>query len=214
MSNYDLKRELRHALRQKRRDWSGVDRAIAEEKICAAICETSHIQHAEWIGVYLAFDGEVDLSRLWGGGRPIFNHDLESSRSSLIQTTSMIEQESILYSKLVFPRHQSKSPLSFVRPHRWVGQGALPLPEGPEVPLEDIDVLLIPGVAFSPTQGARLGLGGGHYDRTLALGVNKSWSVKAFGVGFCFQQHPQLPLDTWDAKLDGVFTELGLLEPY
>jgi hypothetical protein len=108
MSNYDLKRELRHALRQKRRDWSGVDRAIAEEKICAAICETSHIQHAEWIGVYLAFDGEVDLSRLWGGGRPIFNHDLESSRSSLIQTTSMIEQESILYSKLVFPRHQSK----------------------------------------------------------------------------------------------------------
>ena len=75
-------------------------------------------------------------------------------------------------------------------------------------------MLLIPGVAFSPTQGGRLGLGGGHYDRTLALRVNKSWSVKAFGVGFCFQQQSQLPLDPWDAKLDGIFTELGLLEPH
>ena len=135
MSNHDLKREPRLALRLKRRHWAGVDRALAEEKICAAILEDAHIQHARWIGIYLAFDGEVDLSRLWGGGRPIFNHDLESSRSSLIQkTTFMTGQESTLYSKLVFPRHQSKSPLSFVRPQRWVGRGALPLPEGPEIP--------------------------------------------------------------------------------
>ena len=203
MSISDLKRELRQALRHQRRTWGGAERTLAEDRICSLILQHSAVKHARWIGSYLAFDGEVNLTSLWGEQRPV------------LQAVDPQETtELTLRSKLVFPRHQSKQPLSFVRPHRWIGRGALPLPEGPEVPLEEIDVLLIPGVAFSPTQGGRLGLGGGHYDRTLKLRLNKSWSVKAFGVGFSFQLRPQLPLEPWDAQLDGIFTELGLLEPH
>jgi len=180
----------------------------AEEKICAAICQSPHIQRARWIGAYLAFDGEVNLSLLWGGGRLMIDDPEGPFPENTIETSHPLR------SKLVFPRHQPGRPLSFVRPIRWVGEGALPLPEGPIVPLTEIEVLLIPGVAFCSSQGGRLGLGGGHYDRTLALRVNKTWSVKAFGVGFSFQQRSQLPLEPWDAQLDGLFTENGLLRSH
>lgn len=217
MNTSERKRALRSALRQERRQWTGFERASAEDMICDAIRHRPEIMHARWIGAYLAFDGEVDLSGLWGGGHPIIDApDDEYERSLLPNALNQVTSHPAqlpLRSKLIFPRHRRDEPLSFVRPLRWVGDKALLLPEGPTISLTDINVLLIPGVAFSSAHGSRLGLGGGHYDRTLALRVNLSWSVKAFGVGFCFQQRPQLPLEPWDAPLDGVFTERGLLEP-
>jgi len=67
------------------------------------------------------------------------------------------------------------------------------------------DVILAPGVAFD-LQGARLGFGGGYYDRLLALPM----AANAFVVGlaYAFQLLPRLPADPWDRPVDAVVTEL------
>ena len=73
------------------------------------------------------------------------------------------------------------------------------------VPPADIDIVLVPGLAFDVGCG-RLGRGGGYYDRLLAdcgLGAD---AHKA-GVAFDFQVVDRVPVSQHDVVLDSVVTE-------
>ena len=67
----------------------------------------------------------------------------------------------------------------------------------------DVDLAVVPGVAFAPcAQGAgfvRLGHGGGFYDRLLP-----ELSCPLVGVGYSFRLLDSLPEDPWDMRLDTV----------
>lgn len=82
--------------------------------------------------------------------------------------------------------------------------GALePPPEVPAAPLRDDDLVLLPGVAFD-RWGARLGRGGGWYDRSLPPGVRD-----LFGLAFELQMLEHIPVTATDRRVRGVFTERG-----
>ena len=68
------------------------------------------------------------------------------------------------------------------------------------------DVLFIPLVAFDRA-GRRLGYGGGYYDRTLATLPG----ARAIGVAFAAQELDEVPTADYDARLDAVVTEQGVL---
>ena len=71
----------------------------------------------------------------------------------------------------------------------------------------DIDVVLVPGVAFDP-RGGRLGHGRGFYDRMLArLGAHARCRI---GVGFSFQLVEAVPCGTADVRMDAVVVETGM----
>jgi 5-formyltetrahydrofolate cyclo-ligase len=74
------------------------------------------------------------------------------------------------------------------------------------VPPEEIDVVLVPGLAFTK-DGRRLGRGGGFYDRYLA-----SLSSRTLKIGVCFalQLVETLPLEPHDQRLNAVATEEGV----
>lgn len=69
------------------------------------------------------------------------------------------------------------------------------------------DVILCPLLAFDKT-GARLGYGGGYYDRTLQE-LKKSHPILAIGLGFAAQEFDEVPTKPHDMRLDGVITEFG-----
>ncbi len=74
-------------------------------------------------------------------------------------------------------------------------------PEGSElIPPEEFDLILVPGAAFSPN-GARLGRGGGYYDRYLPKTLG--FKVALAGKGRLF---PVLPTEEHDVKVDKVIT--------
>lgn len=100
-----------------------------------------------------------------------------------------------------------------------------PLPENrEEAPLREIQLLLVPGVAFD-RKGGRLGYGKGYYDKFLGLfpqfdvsnsrnttlsGTN---SPPKIGLAFSVQIVDAVPQDSWDLIMDAVVTELGELGP-
>jgi 5-formyltetrahydrofolate cyclo-ligase len=85
--------------------------------------------------------------------------------------------------------------------------GALePPPDAPELPGEEVDCFLVPGVAFTE-DGHRLGRGGGYYDATLAA-MPRATRV---GVAFDLQLVPALPSEAHDARLDALVTEARVL---
>ena len=73
------------------------------------------------------------------------------------------------------------------------------------IPVAESDGFLVPGRAFT-AGGARLGRGGGHYDRALGQRKRGSWVAGSF---FAAQEFELLPQEPHDVKLPAVITENG-----
>ena len=81
---------------------------------------------------------------------------------------------------------------------------AVHLPEDDPAPdPASIDVVIVPGTAFTPA-GDRLGQGGGWYDRFLARVTPDCLKV---GVAFAPQLVDSLPVEPHDLRVDVVVTE-------
>jgi len=68
----------------------------------------------------------------------------------------------------------------------------------------EINVILVPGLAFAPSGEIRLGRGGGWYDRLLA---DPNLEATRLGVCFALQLRDNLPRDPHDQGVDEVITE-------
>lgn len=75
----------------------------------------------------------------------------------------------------------------------------------PMVPAADVEFMLVPGVAFTAT-GARLGYGGGFYDRLL---VDLQSNVPRVAAAFELQVVDAIPTSPHDQHVHRVVTEVG-----
>ena len=71
-----------------------------------------------------------------------------------------------------------------------------------------LDLVLTPLVAFD-AYGTRLGMGGGHYDRSFHFLLHRRhWlRPKLIGVGYRFQQVPVIRRQPWDIPLWAAVTD-------
>ena len=81
-----------------------------------------------------------------------------------------------------------------------------PDPDLPVVAPSDIDLVLVPGVAFDP-HGGRIGFGSGFYDRFLP-------TTPALRVGVTYDRclADALPVDAHDQRVDWVATPMQILD--
>ena len=89
------------------------------------------------------------------------------------------------------------------------GKFGIPEPVAPHAKEEATpDLFIVPGVAFDVT-GLRLGMGGGYYDRLLALPCHAD-AVRV-GFAYSFQIVNSLPKDAWDVPVHAVCTDQGIV---
>lgn len=69
-----------------------------------------------------------------------------------------------------------------------------------EIPLDDLDLVLVPGVAFD-LRGHRLGRGQGFYDRLLA-----NFAGKKIGIAFDEQLVDRIPVERQDVQMNFILT--------
>lgn len=71
---------------------------------------------------------------------------------------------------------------------------------------KDIDVILVPGLAFD-RHGGRMGFGKGYYDRLLETSI-------AVKIGLCydFQLFDTIPTESHDVPMDFIITEKEICE--
>lgn len=110
--------------------------------------------------------------------------------------------------EIYLPRMEPKRQLGF---HRYeVGDEVevtwglnQPLETAPKIDPADLDLIIVPGVAFSP-EGYRVGFGGGYYDRLLA-------KVDTPTVSLIFQEQAYesglWPVEDHDQGVDQVFID-------
>jgi 5-formyltetrahydrofolate cyclo-ligase len=73
---------------------------------------------------------------------------------------------------------------------------------------EEIDLLIVPGVAFD-IKGNRLGYGGGYYDRFF---LQLKPGVLLAALVFDLQIQPEIPVEEWDRRVDMVITEKRIIK--
>jgi 5-formyltetrahydrofolate cyclo-ligase len=80
------------------------------------------------------------------------------------------------------------------------------------VPARWLDLVLLPLVGFDAL-GARLGMGGGYYDRTFAFrNIHTAWrGPRLVGIAYSFQQLPAIACAVHDVRMDAVATEKGVI---
>ncbi|HLA67515.1 MAG TPA: 5-formyltetrahydrofolate cyclo-ligase [Acidimicrobiia bacterium] len=83
-----------------------------------------------------------------------------------------------------------------------------PIPEAPTADAAFVDVVLVPGLAFDRT-GARLGRGGGHYDRFLGLLRGDALVVGVIPSGLVVDR---LPREAHDLLMTHLVTEEGVAQ--
>jgi 5-formyltetrahydrofolate cyclo-ligase len=81
--------------------------------------------------------------------------------------------------------------------------GVLEPTEKEEIALKDIDVVVVPGVAFD-RKGHRIGYGGGYYDNFLP---RLRPDAKRIAVAFEMQMKHSIPIESHDVKMDMIITE-------
>lgn len=87
------------------------------------------------------------------------------------------------------------------------GDYGIPVPLfGAMVPVAELSVILVPGLAFD-LRGYRVGYGGGYYDRLFA---DAPVSLCRVGVAYQFQVMPEVPAETHDVRVHLLVTEQGL----
>jgi 5-formyltetrahydrofolate cyclo-ligase len=111
----------------------------------------------------------------------------------------------------VLPRVEADRTLTFrdaatPRETHSFGMGQ-PSDSGPVIAIHEIDVFLVPGLAFD-WEGRRLGNGAGHYDRVLDAARSDSISI-----GVCAPGHlvERVPTNAGDRRVDYVATEEGVI---
>ncbi|NDE84604.1 MAG: 5-formyltetrahydrofolate cyclo-ligase [Verrucomicrobia bacterium] len=183
--SHPRKAALREEIRQKMAGLDKSARVAASQKIQEAV-----LGHASWgavqtIALYLSLPDEPEtrgiLQAAMAAGKRVVmpKIDLTEGLTWWMLKGSNLPQTSSLW---------EPSPEKSVR-----------------VPVEEIGGFLVPGRAFDP-KGARLGRGGGHYDRALARRIRQSWVV---GLFYSAQELAEIPQEPHDIPLPGVVTESG-----
>jgi 5-formyltetrahydrofolate cyclo-ligase len=79
-----------------------------------------------------------------------------------------------------------------------------PQPGCPTVPVSELDLILVPGLAFGASDGSRLGRGGGYYDRFLA---SPGLRARRIGVACDWQVSDRVPCEDHDIRVQELITE-------
>lgn len=80
-------------------------------------------------------------------------------------------------------------------------------PAGPALDVAELDLVVVPGVAFDRSCG-RVGYGGGFYDRLLD---RRRDGVAAIAIAFALQVVDRVPIGAIDRRVDGVVTEVEVI---
>ena len=181
---------LRARLRTKRAALAAAFRRLSSESIAEHLTQHPVVLEATCVGLYAGIDAPLYEVRTHG-----LHNRLRSLRATVAYPR--IQGNELAFACVTDPE-QDMTPGVWNIPE--------PRPDCPPVSLQQIDLLIVPGLAFT-ADGARLGMGGGYYDRILA---NKDFTGISIGVCFSTFVLPNLPVDSWDQKVHWVATEQGI----
>lgn len=184
ISGIEKKKELRKLISSRKKECSIEERIARSEAVIENLKNLEEFRNAENILFY------------WSMADEVFTHKIvpEIARKKKVYLPVVKGDD------LLIKRFTAETDL--------VGGESYSIPEpdddAEEVSIDDIDFVVVPGVAFDKN-GGRMGRGKGFYDRLLAK-AHGAGPVKV-GICFGFQLVDEVPRESHDILMDKVISE-------
>lgn len=175
------KAAVRKSFLAKRRALDADYRESASQKMLATLLSLPEFLRADCVFAYASMPDEVNLDALLKKCLELGKH------VALPRVTGKRSMEAIelkRFSDLTAGKY-----------------GIRTVQDGEQIPKENLDLIIVPGVAFSE-DGFRLGMGGGFYDTFL-----EDFKGDTAALAFDVQLAKELPLDEHDARVGRIITE-------
>jgi 5-formyltetrahydrofolate cyclo-ligase len=186
------KRTMRDQIRARLAELTPQEIHDLSEHACTRLIASEAFRHAETVLLFMPLPREVDLSH-------IALRCFQDNRTICLPKIDWDHQRMWPVAMQSFDEHA-------LVPDRY----GLRVPErGAPIPLEMIDMVLVPGLAFD-AEGNRLGRGGGYYDRFLS---QPAFVGRSVGMGFDCQVVDRVPTAAHDVPVDMVITDRRVIAP-
>ncbi|MFT4927931.1 MAG: 5-formyltetrahydrofolate cyclo-ligase [Phenylobacterium sp.] len=184
------KKQLRRYIRTCRQQLSPQQQNTAAEQLAERLMTLVKQNNAQRVALFLSMDGEIHtdlaIKELWQAKVEVYLPVIHPFNDKT----------------LLFIRYQADTPL--IRADLGMLEPQLNCQH--VCPLNQLDILFTPLVAFD-AEGNRLGMGGGFYDRTLAVHYRQKRSQpQTIGLAHDCQQVDKVPVEPWDLPLAQIIT--------
>ena len=185
-----MKKRLRAEMKARLASIAPQDVLERTRAACRSLIDLPEYRDARVIMLYLPIPQEVDPAQValhaWGQGKTVLAPKVDWSQRHMLAVQIHSMDDGVVRGKYGVPQ---------------------PPPDGPVYPVEEIDLVIVPALAYDRT-GGRLGRGGGFYDRFLS-GLDVT--AVTCGLAFTEQLVDQLPADRHDRPVDILVTDKEVL---
>ncbi|KHD36336.1 5-formyltetrahydrofolate cyclo-ligase [Clostridium acetobutylicum] len=179
------KNEIRKKIIEYRETIDVDERKMWDEEIFNSLIHSQLYKSSNIIFSFVSFKSEVDTHK-------IINHAISNGKTICVPKINS-KQEGIKIYKIDNFSQLKKGYFGILEP----------IESCPAVDSYDLDLILMPGVAFD-RHGGRLGYGAAFYDRFLS---NMSKQVFKLALAYHFQVMDSVPMSEHDVRIDGIITE-------
>jgi len=184
--------QLRRHLRGMRRALSPLAQHQAARGLYKQLIHSPVFRRAKHIALYLPNDGEIDPRLLLRAAQ-------KRGKATYLPVLSPWPRSKMVFQRVRAGERLHKNRFGIDEPRRCLKQ---------QRKAWTLDLILMPLVGFD-RHGARLGMGGGFYDRSLAYRqLRKNWHKPTLlGLAHGCQQVERLVVASWDVPLQGTVTD-------
>jgi 5-formyltetrahydrofolate cyclo-ligase len=183
------KAQLRQQIKGTIAQTSPEARAEMSRAACRHLLELDEYKRAAVVMCFLSLPHEIDTT-------PIILHAWQHDKTVAVPKISWQQ------------RHMIAVEISSLETGITTGSSGLKNPTtGVPMPLEEIDLIITPGIAFAE-DGNRLGRGAGYYDRFFN---SKDLKAVRCAIAFGAQVVDTVPTDEHDQPIDLIVTENGVI---
>ena len=179
----DFRKQVIESRKNKDSEFISINSQIITEKLLSMDC----IQQASTITLYLDFNNEVKTDQL---------------------ITKLISLRKTVTSPVTIKDERKLIPYEIINLKEGINIGTYGIREpnkdlSNEIDVKNIDVLIVPAVAYDKNC-YRLGYGGGYYDRFIERLRDDAITI---GIAFDLQLFDSIPKEEHDAQLNYIITE-------
>ncbi|GHF81045.1 5-formyltetrahydrofolate cyclo-ligase [Thalassotalea marina] len=185
----NLRTQIRQEIRDKRRSLSSSFQQQAAKSLVTQIAPLMTKDKPQSVALYLSNDGELSTQEL-------IAYCWQQQTKVYLPVIHPFSKGHLLFLAYTPDTQMTANKYGIAEPALDVSQ---------VYPAHAIDMIFTPLVAFDNT-GARLGMGGGFYDRTLAQLEKSNAHTQVIGLAHDCQCVEQIPTEAWDMPLEQIIT--------